>query len=99
MEHIDYIQDVVVFEGEKEIGGRPQKIIVGAVHTNPENLPDKSEEEIIAQMREDIGKVNKLLPGYKRLQDLYLTTEAFEINSTRKVIRQKVIDHYYASIR
>ena len=99
MEHIDYIQDVVVFEGEKEIGGRPQKIIVGAVHTNPENLPDKTEEEIIDRMREDIGKVNKLLPGYKRLQDLYLTTEEFEINSTRKVIRQKVIDRYYASIK
>lgn len=99
MEHIDYIQDVVVFEGEKEINGRPQKIIVGAVHTNPENLPDMTEEEIIARMNEDIARVNKLLPGYKRLQDLYLTTEAFEINSTRKVIRQKVIDRYYASIR
>ena len=99
MEHIDYIQDVVVFEGEKEINGRPQKIIVGAVHTNPDNLPDMTEEEIIARMNEDIARVNKLLPGYKRLQDLYLTTEAFEINSTRKVIRQKVIDRYYASIR
>ena len=50
-------------------------------------------------MREDIGRVNKLLPGYKRLQDLYLTTEEFEINSTRKVIRQKVIDRYYDSIK
>ena len=61
--------------------------------------PDMTEEEIIARMNEDIARVNKLLPGYKRLQDLYLTTEAFEINSTRKVIRQKVIDRYYASIR
>ena len=76
-----------------------QKIIVGAVHTNPENLPDKTGDEIIAQMNEDIARVNKLLPGYKRLQDLYLTTEAFEINSTRKVIRQKVIDRYYDSIK
>ena len=99
MEHIDYIQDVVVFEGEKEIGGRPQKIIVGAVHTNPDNLPDKTEDEIIDMMREDIGRVNKLLPGYKRLQDLYLTTKEFEINSTRKVIRQKVMDRYYESIK
>ena len=99
MEHIDYLQDVVVFEAEKEIGGRPQKIIAGAAYVGPETFPDKNEDETVSLLRKDMEQTNTLLPGYKRLQDLYLTTTEFEINSTRKVIRQKVIDRYYESVR
>ena len=45
------------------------------------------------------NSVNKLLPAYKRINDVFVSTTEFEINSTRKVIRKKVEDRYYASLK
>ncbi len=96
MEKIEYLHDVVVFEAEKESGGRKQKIIAGAFYVSPEDVGNKSEEEIKVMVEKDILEANKELTAYKRVQDTYITTKEFEINSTRKVIRSKVIDRYYA---
>lgn len=95
MEAVDYLHDVVVFEAEQEMGGRLQKIIAGAFYVSPEDVDNKSEEEIKAMVEKDIMAANKDLTVYKRVQDMYVTTKEFEINSTRKVIRKKVIDRYY----
>lgn len=99
MEHIDYVHEVVVFEAEKMINGRPQKIIVAAFQVNPEELPDKTPEEITEMLNADVTEVNKLLPAYKRSQDTFISLTEFEINSTRKVIRKKVEERYYASLK
>ena len=96
MEAVDYLHDVVVFEAEKEVGGRKQKIIAGAFYVSPEDVGNKSEEEIREMVEKDILEANKELTAYKRVQDTYITTKEFEINSTRKVIRSKVIERYYA---
>ena len=98
MEAVDYLHDVVIFEAEKEVGGRKQKIIAGAFYVSPEDVGNKSEEEIIKMVEKDILEANKELTAYKRVQDTYITTKEFEINSTRKVIRSKVIDRYYAQL-
>ena len=47
-------------------------------------------------VEKDILEANKELTFYKRVQDTYITTKEFEINSTRKVIRSKVIERYNA---
>lgn len=99
MEHIDYIHEVVVFEGEKEINGRPQKIIVGAFQVDPADFPSLSEAALKDKVTADVTEVNKLLPGYKRIGDVFVSTTEFEINSTRKVIRKKVEDRYYESLK
>ena len=99
MEHLDYIHEVVIFEAEKEINGRPQKIIAAAFQVDPADFPDKTTEEIEAKMSEDVSAVNKLMPAYKRVQDFFVSTEEFEINSTRKVIRSKVVEKYYARLK
>ncbi len=96
MEAIEYLHDVVVFETEQEVGGRMQKIIAGAFYVSPEDVDNKSEEEIREMVEKDILEANKELTFYKRVQDTYVTTTEFEINSTRKVIRSKVIDRYNA---
>lgn len=98
MEHIPYVHEVVVFEAEKQINGRPQKIIVSAFQVDPEELEGKSEAEIRDMLNHDVAEVNKLLPAYKRSQDTFVSLTEFEINSTRKVIRKKVEERYYASL-
>lgn len=97
MESVDYLHDVVVFEAEQDMGGRKQKIIAGAFYVSPEDVDNKSEEEIVKMVENDIHEANKELTVYKRVQDIYVTTKEFEINSTRKVIRSKVIERYYAA--
>lgn len=96
MEAVPYLHDVVVFESENKTSGRVQKIIAGAFYVNPEDVADMTEEELIAKAEKDILAANKDLTSYKRVQDVYVTTKEFEINSTRKVIRSKVIDRYNA---
>ena len=97
MEAISYLHDVVIFETEQEVGGRMQKIIAGAFYVSPEDVDNKSEAEIKEMVEKDILEANKELTFYKRVQDTYITTKEFEINSTRKVIRSKVIERYNAS--
>jgi hypothetical protein len=46
-------------------------------------------EKLVA---EDIRRVNKLLPGYKQMHQLFITQEDFLRTTTKKVIRQKVIE-------
>ena len=98
MENIDYITEVVVFEAEKQVNGRPQKLIASAFYVNPENVENKTEAEISEMLNKDVERVNKMLPAYKRTQDIMLSTTEFEINSTRKVIRSKVVERYYKNL-
>ncbi len=99
MEHLDYIHEVVVFEAEKEINGRMQKIIAAAFQVDPADFPDMTYEALEQKMNDDVTAVNRLLPAYKRVQDVFVSTEEFEINSTRKVIRKKVEERYYAHLK
>ena len=99
MEHIDYIHEVVVFEGEKELNGRPQKLIVGAFQVDPADFPDLDGKALTEKVNADVTAANKLLPAYKRVGDVFVSTTEFEINSTRKVIRKKVEERYYNSLK
>ena len=53
-----------------------------------------SDEEIIAKTKADVAESNKGQPSYRKVQNVYVSFNEFEKNSTRKVIRQKVIDTY-----
>jgi hypothetical protein len=44
----------------------------------------------------DVADSNKGQPSYRKVQNVYGSFNEFEKNSTRKVIRQKVIDTYTA---
>ena len=53
-----------------------------------------SEDEIIAKVKADVAASNKGQPAYRKVQNVYVSFSEFEKSSTRKVIRQKVIDTY-----
>ena len=99
MEQIPYLREVVVFEGERALAGKTQKLIVGAYQVAPEDFPDMDEAAIREKVTADVMAANTVLPAYKRVNDVYVSTEPFEINSTRKVIRSKVEERYYNSLK
>lgn len=95
MEHLPYAVETVAFE-EKIISatGRETTIMAVAIYVNKEFLKGMSEEEIIAKTEADVFESNKGQPSYRKVQKVYVSFSEFEKNSTRKVIRQKVIDAY-----
>ncbi len=95
MEHLPYAVETVAFE-EKIISatGKEAVIMSAAIYVNREFLKGMSDEEIIAKTKADVAESNKGQPSYRKVQNVYVSFSEFEKNSTRKVIRQKVIDTY-----
>lgn len=95
MENLLYAREVVAFEEHKKIGDKDVVVMAAAVYTekgdHPENM---SEEDIIKKVKADVAESNKGQPSYRKVQNVYVSFTEFPKNSTRKVIRQKVIDTY-----
>ena len=95
MEHLPYAVETVAFE-EKIVTatGKEAMVMSAAIYVNREFLKGMSDEEIIAKTKSDVAESNKGQPSYRKVQNVYVSFSEFEKNSTRKVIRQKVIDTY-----
>ena len=98
MEHLLYAVEVVAFEEKVEILGRENVVMSAAVYVDKNKLKGMTDEEIIEKTKADVAASNKGQPAYRKVQNVYVSFEEFEKNSTRKVIRQKVIDRYTKTI-
>ncbi len=98
MENLLYAVEVVAFEEKVEILGRENVVMSAAVYVDKNKLKDMTDEEIIEKTKADVAASNKGQPAYRKVQNVYVSFEEFEKNSTRKVIRQKVIDRYTKTI-
>lgn len=96
MECLTYAHEVVAFEEHKTV--RDKEVVIMAVAVYVEKGDDvfkgMTEDEIIAKVKADVALSNKGQPSYRKVQSVYVSFNEFEKNSTRKVIRQKVIDTY-----
>lgn len=96
MENLPYAVETVAFE-EKIISatGKENTIMAAAIYVNKELIKEElTDEEVIAKTKADVAQSNKGQPAYRKVQNVYVSFNEFEKNSTRKVIRQKVIDTY-----
>ncbi len=98
MENLLYAVEVVAFEEKTEILGRENVVMSAAVYVDKNKLKGMTDEEIIEKTKVDVAASNKGQPAYRKVQNVYVSFEEFEKNSTRKVIRQKVIDRYTKTI-
>lgn len=94
MDNIPYVREVVALETVKKILDKEEKVIAAAIYVESSDFPEKSAEETEKIIRQDISLLNRKLPSYKKIQDVIVVYTPFEKNSTRKIIRQKVIDKY-----
>ena len=98
MDNTPYIRESCAFQSEKEIAGAKRGVIVIGVYVAREDFPEMTDDAIEKKVRDDILiEVNKKLPSYKRVSDVLVRFEEFEKTSTRKIVRQKVIDLYDAA--
>jgi hypothetical protein len=67
--------------------------IAAALNIEVEEYFGKMDMETVEKLvAEDIRRVNKLLPGYKQMHQLFITQEDFLRTTTKKVLRHKVIE-------
>lgn len=93
-DEIPYVREVVAMETEKVVLGKTQSIIAAVVYIDKEDFPEMSLPELREMTLQDLSKVNKQLAEYKMVREVSVVTEDFEKTSTKKIIRQKVIDKY-----
>ncbi|MBE6775394.1 MAG: hypothetical protein E7543_04285 [Ruminococcaceae bacterium] len=98
MENLLYAVEVVAFEEKVEILGRENVVMSAAIYVDKNKLKGMTDEEIIEKTKADVAASNKGQPAYRKVQNVYVSFDEFEKNSTRKVIRQKVIDRYTKTI-
>lgn len=83
---INYIKDVVVFEGDFETNGKINRVI-SAMFNVDESFENIDDEKLL----EDFRELNKTLPAYKRIGYLEKIQGEFEKNASRKIIRKEAI--------
>ncbi|MGI5898831.1 MAG: AMP-binding protein [Christensenellales bacterium] len=92
LSQLSYVKDIVVHEAERISSGRMQRSVAAVIGIDPKSEMSRvQKEERDFLVAEDIKRVNKQLPSYKRICMIKVSTEQFEKTTTLKVVRQSVI--------
>ena len=79
--------------GKEEYGGRDYIVAVQILpdmeYIREQMGEDASEEEIFEMFRDEIYKINKTLPDYKRIRNIIVRKEDFVRTTTKKIKRQE----------
>lgn len=90
-EEIETLIDKLPYVVENIVSGQEQGEdyrLVATVVYDPEKFGP--EDDIKAIVDEDVEKINADMPKYKRIKEVFLTTEPFEKTTTQKIKRRKV---------
>lgn len=84
---IETIKECVVLAREQENG---EPLITAVIYPDFELLKGKTDEEIVALIKEEVLKVNRELPSFKQVRNIELRKTEFEKTTTKKIMRYKV---------
>ena len=83
-EMMPYVKESLVYIDKNKKGS---EVISTYVYLDQDFSSGKSLEELESILKEDLKKVNKKLPSFKKIQHIYIKEEEFEKNSSKKIIR------------
>ncbi|HMM31345.1 MAG TPA: AMP-binding protein [Clostridia bacterium] len=90
---LPYVKEALVYSSNYKVKETLMQTIAAALKIEVEEYFGKMDMATVEKLvAEDIRRVNKLLPGYKQMHQLFITQEDFLRTTTKKVIRQKVIE-------
>ena len=84
-----YVKEALAYIDRNKKGS---EVISTYVYLDQDFSSGKSLEELESILKEDLKKVNKKLPSFKKIQHIYIKEEEFEKNSSKKIIRQKFLE-------
>ena len=95
-ENSSVIKEAVVFQTQKELeGGGKANVLAAVVGLKPGSFIGRTPSEIMETVSNEIYRINRLLPGYKRIHEVKFVLNPMPKTSTMKVIRNEVIKIYY----
>ena len=80
-EMMPYVKESLVYIDKNKKGS---EVISTYVYLDQDFSSGKSLEELESILKEDLKKVNKKLPSFKKIQHIYIKEEEFEKNSSKK---------------
>lgn len=90
---LPYVKEAMVYSSNYKVKETLMQTIAAALKIEVEEYFGKMDRETVERLvAEDIRRVNKLLPGYKQMHQLFITQDDFLKTTTQKVIRHKVIE-------
>jgi long-chain acyl-CoA synthetase len=90
---LPYVKEALVYSSNYKVKETLMQTIAAALKIEVEEYFGKMDRATVEKLvAEDIRRVNKLLPGYKQMHQLFITQEDFLRTTTQKIIRQKVIE-------
>ncbi len=87
-EHLSMKSDIIaesVVLGRANASG--ETVITAIIYPNPDFSKDKSKDEILAEVKNAVTDVNRLLQVYKQIRDIEIRETEFEKTTTRKIKR------------
>ncbi len=95
IQQLPYVKDAVVYSFNYNVKENTMQTIAAALKIEVDEYFGKMDKETVEKMiTEDMRRINQLLPGYKQMHQLFITQEDFLRTTTKKVIRNKVIEQY-----
>ena len=88
-EMMPYVKESLVYIDKNKKGS---EVISTYVYLDQDFSSGKSLEELESILKEDLKRVNKKSPSFKKIQHIYIKEEEFEKNSSKKIIRQKFLE-------
>ena len=80
--NLPYVDEAAVYQATYEVGGNESSAIVCGIYISDETVRSESD-----RIREDILKVNSILPSYMRIEYVELPKSEYEKTSTKKIRR------------
>nr|HPK16947.1 hypothetical protein [Clostridia bacterium] len=90
---LPYVKEALVYSYHYIVKETLMQTIAAALNIEVEEYFGKMDMENVEKLvAEDIRRINRLLPGYKQMHQLFITREDFLHTTTKKIVRHKVID-------
>ena len=86
---IPYVEEAIVYAGINKMGG---DVILAAVYLDDSYISKNNINNVSVRIKKDIKKLNRKLPGYKQIQNVFIREEEFEKNSSKKIMRYKFLE-------
>ena len=86
---IPYVEEAIVYAGINNMGG---DVILAAVYLDDCYISKNNINNVSVRIKKDMKKLNRKLPGYKQIQNVFIREEEFEKNSSKKIMRYKFLE-------
>ena len=85
LSHCELIKESVVIGRKSEATG--EVAITALIHPDYEKLEGKSDDEVLATIKDAVNEINRSLPAFKHMSEVEIMKEEFEKTTSKKIKR------------